>query len=205
MLLLNFVLMTPPVLTLVGTLPRLAATIGLALTVSACGGPAAPAALPATTFPSDVIAPHQLAVTTERAGVSFPFLNGSLRLQVRENRKTVGTIAATYTGNVSQPGSGRATAGLDVRLRSATGVVSKFTSVAADGSGAFIGEGDFTLSLSLGENNGATSTKVQGKTTISCSAVGRILATLRGTGSAPRLGNVEIELQHEVGNTHCFP
>jgi hypothetical protein len=139
--------------------------------------------------------------------VSFPLLNGSLRLQVRENRKTVGTIAATYTGNVSQPGSGRATAALDVRLRSATGVVSKFTSVTADGSGAFIGEGDFTLSLSLAssENNGATSTKVQGKTTISCSAEGRILATLRGTGSAPRLGNVEIELQHEVGSTHCFP
>jgi hypothetical protein len=201
--------MTPPVLTaplpLPRTLSRLTATIGLALTASTCGGPVASAALPASTFPSDIATPLELALTTERKGVTFPLLNGSLRLQVREDGKNAGVITGTYTGSVSQPASGRGTAVLNVRVRNSTGVLSSIASLTADGSGTFIGEGDFALSLLLSSQNEKISVKVQGTTTISCSAEGRILATLRGTGSTPRLGSIEIELRHEVGNTNCFP
>jgi hypothetical protein len=39
---------------------------------------------------------------------------------------------------------------------------------------------------------------------MSCSSAERIVISLHGVGSTPRLGVLEAELQHEVGGTGCF-
>jgi hypothetical protein len=117
----------------------------------------------------------------------------------------IGAISGGYTGTAVVPSSGRASATLEMNVRRATGVASDVTTLAADGSGvAFVGEGDFTLSLKLSSEEATITIKLRGTSTISCSAQQRIVITMRGTGSAPKLGDVEIELEHEVGNTFCF-
>jgi hypothetical protein len=183
------------------TIATLAAVI-----ISACSEPLAPGTIGPSTFPSLVpsSSPAEI-VDKQRSDATFPLLNGSLRAWLTEGSSTVGTIDGGYSGTSSNPSSGHETATLGVRIQQKTGVVSGVTTVKADGIGAFTGEGEFTLSLSLVTSEDRTIvTKVRGTSAISCTTEGRIRVTMRGTGSAPRLGNVSVELQHEVGNTNCF-
>jgi hypothetical protein len=185
---------------------RLTIAAVAAVIISACSEPLAPGAVGPSTFPS--LVPSSSAaeiVEKQRSDATFPLLNGSLRAVLTEGSSTVGTIGGGYSGTSSNASSGRETATLGVRIRQKTGVVSGVTTVKADGSGAFTGEGEFTLSLSLVTSEDRTVvTKVRGTSAISCTAEGRIRVTMTGTGSAPRLGTVSVQLQHEVGNTNCF-
>jgi hypothetical protein len=185
---------------------RLTIAAGAAVIISACSEPLAPGTNGPSTFPSLVpSSPLAEIVDQQRPDATFPLLNGSLRAVLTEGSNTVGTIGGAYSGSAANSSSGRETATLGVRVRQKTGVTSGVTTVKADGSGAFTGEGEFTLSLSLVTSEDRTiTTKVRGTSAISCTAEGRIRVTMRGTGSAPRLGNVSVELQHEVGNTNCF-
>ena len=199
--------MTPHALLPLGTLAPLGMSIGLALTISACGEPAA-SALSATTFPSDVTTPRRSSniETAQRVSATFRLLDGSFQLTFHDNGNIVGTIAGAYTGE-AQSASGKTTASLNLTVRRAIGVAEGLTGLlAADGSGAaYIGEGEFALALKLQlpTRNGPISLKVQGTATISCSTQERIVVTLSGTGSSPQLADVEVQLRHEVGNTFC--
>jgi hypothetical protein len=99
---------------------------------------------------------------------------------------------------------------LDLQITESTGLGSTVTGLGAEGSGAFVDEGTFGLSVSLVLSGAKPpdgvrlKTILRGTSRISCSAAERILITQRGTGSTPRLGAIEAELQHEVGNTGCF-
>jgi hypothetical protein len=198
--------MPPLALLPFGTLAPLGMSIGLALTIAACGEPAA-SALSATTFPSDVTTPRRSSniETAQRVKATFPLLNGSFQFTCRDYGNIVGTIAGAYTGE-AQTTSGKPTASLNLTVQRATGVASGLTGLAADGSGAaYLGEGEFALALKLQlpTRNGPISLKVQGTATISCSTQERIVVTLSGTGSSPQLADVEVQLRHEVGNTFC--
>ena len=177
-----------------------------AIIISACSEPVAPGAMGPSTFPSQVPSPSLMeSVETQRNNLTFPLLNGSVRVVLLEGNNTAGTINGDYSGSSSNSIPGRATATLGIRIRNTTGAASGITAVKADGTGAFIGEGTFTLSLSLATAQGSVVAKVQGTSVISsCSADQRIVVTMRGTGSAPRIGKVAVELQHEVGSTGCF-
>jgi hypothetical protein len=186
---------------------RLIALIALAIMTSSCSDPLTRDAVSPATFPSEITVIRAIAesTTTQRQGATFPLLDGAFKLTVRGGSTNAGGIIGPYSGTAEVAVPGRASATLEIRVQRATGVASEVTAVAAEGTGAaFVGEGDFTLSLKLSTKNGATSTKVRGTSTISCSAAQRILVTMRGTGSAPRLGDIEVELRHEVGNTICF-
>ena len=188
------------------SLSRLSAIIGFAMTASACGEPLAQVVAP-TAFPSDIMPAHLSSEIAERRDIAtFPLLNGSVRAAFLETGSTVGMITGIYGGNASQSNPGRATATLGVQVRTTIGVASGVTGVRAETTGALTGEGAFTLSLSLSlpSQNGTIVAKVRGTSTISCSAEQRILVTMRGTGNAPRVGDIQVELQHEVGNTNCF-
>ena len=186
---------------------RLIALIALAIMTSSCSDPLTRDAVSPATFPSEITVIRATAdsTSTQRQGATFPLLDGAFRLTVREGSTNAGRIIGTYSGTAEVPLPGRASATLEIRVQRAIGVASEVTAVAAEGTGAaFVGEGDFALSLKLSTSNGTTSTKVRGTSTISCSAAQRILVTMLGSGSAPRLGDIEVELRHEVGNTTCF-
>lgn len=183
------------------TIPAVAAVI-----ISACSEPLAPGTIRPSTFPSEVpFSRPAEAVETQRENATFPLLNGSLQAVLPEGGSPVGRIGAGYSGSSSDPIPGRATATLGVRIRQTTGVASGITVVKADGSGAFTGEGEFTLTLSLATAQGETiAVKLRGTSAISsCTDEQPIQVTMRGTGSTPRLGTVNVVLQHEVGNTVC--
>lgn len=178
-----------------------------AVIISACSEPLAPGTIGPSTFPSQVPSsgPAQ-SVETQRQNATFSLVNGSLRTVFTQGGSTVGTINGTYSGSSSNPIPGRATATLgNIQIRQATGVVSGVTTVKAEGSGAFVDEGEFALTLSLLTSEGRTMVvKVRGTSALSCTAEGRIRVTMRGTGSDPRLGNVAVVLQHEVAESTCF-
>lgn len=185
---------------------RLTIAAVAAVIISACNEPLAPGTIGPSTFPSQVPSSQPAeSVDTQRQNATFPLLNGSLRAVLTEGSSTVGTIGGAYSGSSSNPVPGRATATLGIQISQTTGVAYGITTAKADGSGAFTGEGEFTLSLSFATSQGGTIVaKVRGRSAISCSSEGRIWVTMRGTGSAPRIGNVAVELQHEVENGNCF-
>ena len=186
---------------------RLTIAAVAAVIISACTEPLAPGTIGPSTFPSLVpsSSPAQ-SIDTQRTTATFSLVNGSLRVVLTEGSSTIGTINGVYSGSSSNPIPGRATATLgNVQILQATGVVSDVTTVKAEGSGAFIDEGEFALTLSLLTSEGRTIVvKVRGTSALSCTAEGRIRVTMRGTGSDPRLGNVAVVLQHEVTESTCF-
>ena len=178
------------------------------IVLPSCAAPPSLEAVPATTFPSDITGPPPgNAATARHVITTFPLLNGAFRIAVRDGSATVGTVTGLYDGEALQPTSGNPSAALSLRIQSATGRASSVVGLEGKGNGVFVGEGDFTLSLSLSlsAQNGTRQAKVRGSATISCSEAERILVTMRGTGAVPQLGNIAVELRHEVGNTTCFP
>jgi hypothetical protein len=144
--------------------------------------------------------------SNRRTVASYPLENGVFTITFRTADGTSGTISGTYTGQAVVGMSGNTAASLDFHISQTTGAGSLITGLDGGGSGAFGEAGDFTLALRV-----ASSSKVldgskvmfRGTTQLSCSAAGRIIATLRGTTSTARFAEIAIELQHEIGNAGC--
>ena len=191
---------------------RAAIFIGLAFVVPACtGSPIAPDALgpvPHAASGSALAANPMVLVTTRRVVNTFPLLNGSFTLTLRAADGSTGTIEGTYTGEAVVSVPGNTNAALDLRISETSGVGSTITGLQADGTGAFVGEGDFTLSLALASatTKGPDGSKatLRGTSRLSCSASHLIAVTQHGTDSTPKFPEITIDLHHEVGLTGCF-
>jgi hypothetical protein len=140
---------------------------------------------------------------------SFPLLNGSFALTLRAADGSVGSVLGTYTGQADAPASGNTTAKLDLQITNASGIGAGVSRLQSDGgTGAFVGEGDFTLSLEFAfastKSTDDIHMKLKGTAQISCSESNRILVTLHGTDSTSKFVEITIDLHHEVGFTTCF-
>jgi hypothetical protein len=120
-----------------------------------------------------------------------------------------GQITGTYDGQAAVPSSGRANAVLDLEVTNGTGVFQGATgSLTGAGTGAFTGQGDFSLSL-----DGLVSTtaqpggfslrlKIRGSSVVA-GVSQRIRPSLVGNGQAGRFGDLTGALSHDVGNAGC--
>ena len=185
--------------------------IGLAFATSGCAaGPVAPSALaPVQQAPSAVLVSNvTVPLTPARVVTTFPLQNGSFTLSLRTVDGIAGAIKGTYTGRVVASVPGNTTAALDVHISETSGVGSAVTGLQAEGSGAFVGEGDFMLSLTLASSTSKAvdglKANLRGTSRLSCSASQLNLVTQHGTQSTPKFVEITIDLQHEVGSTHCF-
>jgi hypothetical protein len=138
---------------------------------------------------------------------TFPLLTGSFTLSLRAADGIAGTVKGTYTGQAVAAVPGNTTAALDMEISETSGAGSKVTGLQAEGTGAFVGEGDFTISLTLESStskavDGLKAT-LRGTSRVSCSASHRILVTQHATQSTPKFLEIAIDLQHEVGRTGC--
>jgi hypothetical protein len=190
---------------------RVVIFIGLAFVAPACtGSPIAPDALaqvPHAPSGSALASNPMALVTPNRVVTTFPLLNGSFSLTLRAADETAGTIKGTYTGEAVASVPGNTNAALDLHISETSGVGSTITGLQADGTGAFVGEGDFTLSLALASPatkspDGPRAT-LRGTSRISCSASHLIVVTQHGTDSTPKFLEITIDLQHQVGHTGC--
>jgi hypothetical protein len=174
----------------------------------ACAGPVAPSALPPApqALVGSAFAQDSTRVTADRLVADFPLLNGTFTLSLRTDTGETGTVRGTYTGTATVGIPGSAKASLDMHITQTTGAGSAMTGIRADGSGAFAGEGAFTLSMKLSSSaakmNNATIT-FRGTSQISCSASSRILVTQHATASTSGLPGLTIDMQHEVGSSEC--
>jgi len=143
-------------------------------------------------------------VETSRAVNTFPLVNGSFTLTLSASDGS-GTVKGTYTGEAAASEHGLRTATLDMQITETSGIGSTVTAIEADGTGAFIDEGPFAVSLVLT----STLTKsplrvmVRGDSHVSCSASHRILVALHDTRSTRGFLDTTADLQHEVERTGC--
>lgn len=185
--------------------------IGLAFTTGGCAaGPIAPSALAPDQQATGTVPVSNVTVplTPARVVITFPLQAGSFTLSLRTVDGIAGTIKGTYTGQAVAAVPGNSTAALDMHISETSGVGSLVTGLQAEGSGAFAGEGDFTLSLTLASSTSKAvdglKANLRGTSTISCTASNLILVTQYATQPTPKFVEVTIELQHEVGSTECF-
>ena len=192
----------------INTLSHVAMSTALTLGTLACAGPVAPSALsPAPqALVGSAFAQESTVSTADRLVAEFPLLNGTFTLSLRTDAGATGTVRGTYTGTATVGIPGSAKASLDMHITQTTGAGSLITGIRADGSGAFAGEGSFTLSMKLvssaSKMNNAT-INFRGTSQISCSASERILVTQHATASTSTLPALTIDMQHEVGSTEC--
>jgi hypothetical protein len=177
--------------------------------VPACSSPLTPTSLGS-------IAQRQTAANSasdaplasnRRTLASYPLENGVFTITLRTSDGTSGSISGTYTGQAVVGMSGNTTASLDFHVAQTTGAGSLITGLDGGGAGAFGEGGDFTLTLRVASSSSrvldGSKVTFKGTTQLSCSASGRIVATLRATASTPRFEEITIELQHEIGNAGC--
>jgi len=164
-----------------------------------------PTASPATTHADSALGSPALA-STSRVVNSFPLVNGTFTLSLIAADGTEGTITGTYTGQAVAAIPGTTTAALDMLVSSTTGPIGTVTGLAASGSGAFLGGGDFSLTLTVSTSTIKQDIKatLRGTSTLSCSSASRPLVTQHGTGSTSKFIAVTIDMQHEVGNAGCI-
>jgi hypothetical protein len=182
--------------------------IFLTLTLPGCSGPAAPIAPSVVEqLPSDVspISHPAALVETSRAVQTFPLMNGSFTLTLSASDGSVGTVKGTYTGKVVVSDNGNRAATLDLQITETSGIGSTITAIEAEGTRAFIDEGDFVLSLLLTSSLTKSPLRVtiRGTSQVSCSA-SHILVTLHGTDSTRGFLEITADLQHEVGQAGCL-
>jgi hypothetical protein len=190
------------------TVRRIVTLISLALTLAACGGTEAPWAPSAVErAPNDVSAIGNPAalVATSRAVNTFPLVNGSFTLTLAASDGTVGTVKGTYSGEAIVSEHGVRTATLELQITQTTGIGSTITAIEAEGTRAFVDEGDFALSMLLTSSltKSALRVTIRGTSHVSCSASHRIQVTMHGTDSARGFLEVTADLQHEVERTGC--
>jgi|SRR5688572_4609988 hypothetical protein len=194
------------------TLHRWTISIGVALAIPGCSGPTGPDSLTPERVAS--LGGDRLSAISVNDGIArrkeatFPLVNGSFTLTLRGTDGSLGTVTGQYSGSATI--DGQTSADLDVEITATTGIGSTVTELDVEGRGAFVDEGDVTLFLSFvlsgatPSGDGVIRMIVRGTSRISCSAAQRILVTQRAVGSTPRVGTIEIQLQHEVVNTECF-
>ena len=179
----------------------------LTLTLSGCGGTAAPIApSPVEQVRSDVSLLNQAAAfETRRDVLTFPLVNGSFTLTLSGSDGSVGTVTGTYSGEAVVPVPGTARATLELHITQTSGLGSTITAIEAEGTGSFVDEGNFALSLLLTSSLTKSPLRltVRGTSRLSCSASDRILVTLHGTDSARGFLEITADLQHEVEQTEC--
>lgn len=123
-----------------------------------------------------------------------------------------GDITGDYTGLASVSSSGRVTASLIMDVTGGTQDFEGATgSLAGDGTGAFVGEGSFSISFlgSISTTADPSAIRVHGKvsgtSSVSCSG-GVISVALDGDGSFGKLGHVQAVLTHLLTNAAgCSP
>jgi hypothetical protein len=185
-----------------------AMSTALTLGTLACAGPVAPSALPPApqALVGSAFAQESASSTADRLVADFPLLNGTFTLSLRTDTGATGTVRGTYTGTATVGIPGSAKASLDMHVTQTTGVGSLITGIRADGSGAFAGEGAFTLSMKLASSaakmNNAT-INFRATSQISCSASSRVLVTQHAVASASGVPGLTIDMQHEVGSSEC--
>jgi hypothetical protein len=132
----------------------------------------------------------------------FPILEGAFTI----TEESGATLTGTYTGTASSNGR-KAT--LTVQVTGGTGAFQGATgALDGRGSGAFVGEGAFSLSLSGTISTNASSraqfrTSLDGTSSVSCSATGHIVVEQVAGGSGVKTGQLSAILRHEVGNAGC--
>jgi hypothetical protein len=184
--------------------------IALAFAVPGCGDPVAPDALAVPQAANDSrLDSNPLALLTPAKVVTtFQLLNGSVTLSLRAADGSAGTVKGTYTGRAVASAPGNTTAALELQIAETSGAGSAVTGLQAEGTGAFVDEGDFTLSLRLASSTSKSvdglKATLRGTSRLSCSASNRILVIQDATQSTPKFLEVKIDLQHEVGSTQCF-
>jgi hypothetical protein len=175
-----------------------------AIAFQACNGatPAAPDRAAATVAAS----PASAAMVT-----SSPRGTAQLALQDGQFSFTTpgGVVSGTYTGVASVSNQGRTSATLDLQVTGGTDSYAGATgTLAGDGTGGFVGEGSFTLSVrgSLATSSAAglkVKAAVAGTSALACSN-GLILMTLTGDGITQKAGDTHATLSHVVGtNAGC--
>jgi hypothetical protein len=188
------------------TCRRVAIPLALALSVSACAGPVGPSAAPvpqAETL-SGSVSPSTDALWSSRAVTTFPLLNGTFTLSLRTADGTAGTIKGTYSGEATAVVPGNTTATLEMQISETSGYGSAISGLLAEGSGAFVGEGDFSLTVSLSSAaRQDVKATLRGTSRLSCAASQRILVTQHARASTPKFVELTIDMQHEVGRTGC--
>jgi len=190
----------------------------LAFALSACAGPVAPSALapvpPASS--SRAVAPASSSRTVSnpmavlapvRVVTPFSLQAGSFTLSLRAPDGSSGTVKGTYTGLAVAAVPGNTTATLAFVITETSGIGSAVTGLRASGAGAFVGEGAFTLSLTLESSTSKAvdglKTMLRGTSRVSCSASHLIVVTQHGTQSTPKFLEMTIDLQHQVAETGC--
>ena len=190
------------------TLLRIVTLTALTALLPACSSPLTPTGLASVVEGQGGAAAASNAFVTDRRVVaSYPLVNGVFTITFRTADGSVGTISGTYTGQ-AVAGPGNTTASLDLHITETTGAGSLITGLEATGSGAFGGAGDFTLSLKL-----ASSSKVldgakvmfKGTSQVSCNASGQVVVTQSATDVTSRFAEINLDLQHVVGNAGCSP
>ena len=184
---------------------------GVGIAISACSAPTAPdsfTSAPLSSRASSLADSAQDPVTARRVVGTAPLANGTFTIRFDGPDGAGGTVTGTYTGQASVPETGKATASLDFSITGSSGFGSNVTAVSGEGTGGFAGEGDTTLSLTLvfstpNPSDGLTTkTMIRGSSAVSC-VNQRIVVTLSGTESTPRLGQVNVTLRHEVAGGGC--
>jgi hypothetical protein len=183
--------------------------IGLALTIPGCADPVAPGAVaPATqTASASSLDPDAIITTTRRVVTTFPLQSGSFTLTFRLADGSVGTVKGTYTGTATASLPGNTTAVLDLQITETSGIGSAITSIEATGTGSFVDEGNFALTLTFRSSTSKAldglKVTLRGTSRLSCSASHLIVVTEHGTQSTPKFVEITIDLQHLVGSGGC--
>jgi hypothetical protein len=141
-----------------------------------------------------------------RERVSFPLLNGTFTITTQGGAQLIGT----YVGEMIAPIHGRTSVTLQLTVTDGTGEFDSASGALEAKGSVDADDGTFVLSSSPGvlsttaEPSGVTfRATVSGTSSLSCSAAGRIVLTLRGQGTGARAGRIDAELSSEIGNTGC--
>jgi hypothetical protein len=136
--------------------------------------------------------------------MTFTLSNGSFTVTASNGD----FFGGAYTGLASVSPSGRTTATLDLDVTSGTGGFSGAQGrLSGVGTGAFNGEGTFSLGLdgfivTAADRRFHVKADVAGTSSVSCSS--QVLSLmLHGDGVAAKVGNVQTLFTHLVGNTNC--
>ena len=189
--------------------PHVFTLICLAVTLPGCSGsagPLAPSVVEQLATDVSLTSSPVPLVATSQAVNTFRLVNGSFTLTLSASDGSVGTVAGTYAGNAVVAEHGNQNATLELQITDTSGIGSTITAIKADGTRAFIDEGDFALSLLLTSSLTKSPLRItlRGTSHVSCSASHQILVTLQGADSTRGFLEVAAELHHEVDHTGCL-
>lgn len=187
---------------------RRTVVISLVLTSAACAGTgplSAPSAIEQAPSDLSAISHAAASLTPSRAVNTFPLVNGSFTIALAASDGSVGTVNGTYSGEATAPEHGVRTATLSLQITETSGIGSAITAIEADGTRAFIDEGDFALSILLTSSTKKSPLRVivRGASHLSCSASHRIQVTMHGTDSTRGFREITADLRHEVERSGC--